>query len=184
MNYLSNATIYLIENLLGLILYIVLIRFWMQWVRANFRNSVGQFIITVTNPIVIPLRRLLPSFGSIDTATVALAIALAMFKTFTLISIAGYSIPILKLITYSLGEVIEGSIYIFMAAIFIQIIASWINPYSQHPILEIASSIAEPLMAPARRLIPAIAGIDFSPFLVFIFLNLSLQLIVAPLQNL
>jgi len=184
MNYLSNATIYLIENLLGLILYIVLIRFWMQWVKANFRNPVGQFIITVTNPIVLPLRRLLPSFGSIDTATVVLAIALAIFKTFTLLAIAGYSIPVLKLITYSLGAVIESSIYIFMAAIFIQIIASWVNPYSQHPILEIARSIAEPLMAPARRLIPAIAGIDFSPFLVFIFLNLSLQLIVAPLQNL
>jgi len=182
MNYIGNATTYLTENLLGIALYIVLIRFWMQWVRANFRNPVGQFIITVTNPVIIPLRRLLPSIGSIDTATVVFAFSLAVFKTFVLVSIAGGFVPIVKLLVYSFGEIVKDSIYIFMGAIFIQIIASWVNPYSNHPILEIARSIAEPLMAPARRIIPAIAGIDLSPILVFIFLNLSLQLIVAPLQ--
>ena len=183
MNYLGNAGSYLTETLLGLALYIVLLRFWMQWVRANFRNQIGQFLIAVTNPAVVPLRRILPSIGSIDTATIVLAMVVAIIKTLTLVTIAGYSPAWFSLISYSLGELIQSSIYVFMAAIFIMIIASWINPHSHHPVLEIAHSIAEPLMAPARRIIPSIGGLDLSPILVFIFLQLSLQLVVAPLQS-
>jgi len=183
MNYLSNASIYLIETLMGFVLYIVLLRFWMQWVRANFRNPIGQFLISVSNPVVIPLRKVLPSIGAIDTATVLFAYLLAMIKTVILIKLIGLSPTWLGILLYSLGEVIKASIYLFIVAIFVQIIASLINPHSYHPVVEIARSISEPLMAPARRLIPAIGGIDFSPIAVFIFLNLSLQLIVAPLQN-
>ena len=70
MNYLGNAGIYLSETLFGLALFIASLRFWMQWVRADFRNPIGKFIITVTNPIVIPLRKVIPSIGKIDTSTV------------------------------------------------------------------------------------------------------------------
>jgi len=182
MTYLGNATTYLINTLLSLVLFIVILRFWMQWVRANFRNPLGQFVITVTNPVVIPLRKILPSIGSIDTATVILAFLIAILKTWTIVAIQGYSVPIVSLLAYSFGELLRYSVYLFGGAILIQIIASWINPHSYHPILEISRAIAEPLMAPARRLLPAIAGIDFSPFLVFIFLQLTLILIVAPIQ--
>lgn len=183
MNYFGNAGSYIIDTVFGLALYLVLLRYWMQWVHANFRNPIGQFVIAVSNPIVIPLRRLLPSIGSIDTATLALAFIIAIIKTLLWFTLANYSAPWLSMLAYSLGEVIEASIYLFMAAIFFQIIASWINPHSHHPVLEIAHSIAEPLMAPARRLIPPIAGLDISPILVFMFLNLSLMLVVSPLQH-
>ena len=183
MNYLGNASSYLTESLLGLALYVVLLRFWMQWVRAGFRNPIGQFLITVTNPVVIPLRRILPSIGSIDTATVLLAFAIAAIKTLILSAIFGHTPAWLSVLAYSLGELIRASVYIFMAAIFIQIIASWVNPYSDHPVVEIARAIGEPLMAPARRIIPPIGGLDLSPILVFLFLQLSLQLVVAPLQH-
>ncbi len=182
MNHITSASGYLSETILGIVLFIVLLRFWMQWVRANFRNPIGQFVITVTNPIVIPLRRLLPSIGAIDTATVLLAMAIAIFKTYVLFRLFNISPAWSGLILYSLGELIKVSIYLFMAAIFIQIIASWVNPNSYHPILETARSISEPLMAPARKLIPAIGGLDLSPIAVIIFLNLSLRLFVAPLQ--
>ena len=168
---------------MGFALYIVLLRFWMQWVHANFRNPIGQFIISVTNPLVIPLRKVIPSIGAIDTATLMLAYAIVIIKIVLLMTLAGVSPEWIRLIVYSLGAIIEASIYIFMAAILIQIIASWINPHSYHPVVEIARSISEPLMAPARRLIPPIGGLDFSPIVVIIFLNLSLRLIVAPLQH-
>ena len=183
MNYLSNASIYLIETLLGFLLYIVLLRFWMQWVKANFKNPIGQFIISVTNPLVIPLRKILPSVGAVDSATVLLAYVIALIKTSIVLKLLGYSPAWLGLLMFSLGEVIEASIYLFIVAIFIQIVVSWINPHSYHPIIETARSISEPLMAPARKLIPSIGGLDFSPIAVLIFLNLSLQLIVAPLQH-
>tara|TARA_B110000908_G_C9851357_1_gene270030 strand:- start:46 stop:519 length:474 start_codon:yes stop_codon:yes gene_type:complete len=154
----------------------------MQWVRANFRNPFGQFVIAITNPAVIPLRKVLPSIGSIDTATVVLALIISIGKTYIVASILGHSISWLSLIAFSFGELIRCSIYVFGAAIFIQILASWINPHGYNPILDIARSIAEPLMAPARKLLPPIGGLDLSPMLIFIFFKLSLILIVAPIQ--
>lgn len=183
MNYLGNAGSYLSQTLFGLALYIVLLRFWMQWVRADFRNPFGQFVISVTNPVVIPLRKILPSIGSVDTATVVFAFIIASIKVYLLFLLNNISPPPLTLLAFTLGEVIQHSIYILMAAIFIQIIISWVNPHSYHPIVSIARSIAEPIMSPARRLIPPIGGLDLSPILVIIFLQLSLQLIVAPLKS-
>jgi len=183
MNYLGNAGVYLTQTLLGFVLYVVLLRFWMQWVRADFRNPFGQFIISVTNPVIIPLRRLLPSIGVIDTATVVLAFFVAIIKAYAFFALLGHSPEWLHLALYSIGEVIRSSIYIFFAAIFIQIIASWINPHSYHPILSIARNISEPLLAPARKLIPPIGGLDLSPIVIIIFLQLTLLLVVEPLKG-
>ena len=174
MNYLVNASSFLVEALVGLVLYAVLLRFWMQWVRADFRNPVGHFLITTTNPVVIPLRKVLPSIGLIDTATVVLALAVAAVKTILLASILGAMPSIVTLLVYSAVEVLRSSIYLFFAAIIVSIIASWINPYSAHPLVTIARAIAEPLMAPFRRLIPPIAGLDISPIFVFLVLQLAL----------
>lgn len=175
MNYLVNAGSYLIEALIGLALYAVILRFWMQWVRANFRNPVGQFLVTTTNPVVVPLRRVFPSIGLVDTATVLLAIALAAIKTSLLVVIQGGIPPLLNLLIFSLTEVVRCSLYLFFAALIVSIVASWLNPYNANPLIDIARSIAEPLMAPFRRLIPPIAGLDISPIFVFMLLNLALQ---------
>lgn len=186
MPYIQNAITFLIASIFSFALYIVLTRFWMQWVRADFRNDIGQFVISVTNPAVIPLRKVLPSVGVIDTATVVLTLLICTLKFFVIVTIAGGlgSISLLKLLSLGLAGTIEATIYLFMAAIFVNIIASWVSPHSHHPILSIARSISEPLLAPARRILPAFGGIDFSPMLVFLFLQFSLRLIVAPLFNL
>ncbi len=175
MNYLINASSYLVEALVGLALYVVLLRFWMQWVRANFRNQVGHFLITTTNPVVVPLRRVLPSIGLVDTATIVLALLIAALKTTLLVLIQGGVPPILNLVVFSIFEVLRCSVYLFFAAIIVSIIASWINPYSAHPLVTVAQSIAQPIMAPFQRLIPPIAGLDISPIFVIILLQLGLQ---------
>lgn len=186
MPYIQNASTFLVGALFSFALYAVLLRFWMQWVRADFRNEIGQFVITATNPVVLPLRKILPSIGVIDTATVVLAMLVSLLKFGVLLLISGelakYSIP--RVISFGFAGVIEATIYLFMAAIFIGIIASWINPHSYNPVLSVARSISEPLLAPARNLIPAFAGLDFSPMIVLLFLQFSLRLIVAPLYNL
>lgn len=195
MPYLQNATTFLVGALLSLALYTVLLRFWMQWVRADFRNEIGQFVISMTNPLVVPLRRILPSIGVIDTATVLLTILISTLKFYVIYLIAGrisdvfmivdiVDPSILKVISLGFAGTIEATIYLFMATIFIGIIASWINPHGYHPILSIARSISEPLLAPARNLIPSLGGLDFSPMIVLLFLQFSLRLIVAPLYNL
>ena len=184
MPYLQNATNFLIQAIIGFAIYVVLMRFWMQWVRADFRNQLGQFVIVLTNPAVIPLRKVLPSIKTIDTATIALALAISFIKVFTFFALSNFGTPApLTYLLMSIGVLFKYSIYLFLAAIFIQIIASWINPNSYHPILLIARSISEPLLAPARRLIPSIGGLDLSPIVIILFLQFSLLLIVAPLTR-
>jgi len=182
---MQNATIFLTQAIIGIVLYVVLLRFWMQWVRADFRNELGQFIISVTNPLVIPLRKILPPIGTIDTATIVLAWLIAVFKIFAFFLLAPGQPNILQYLIFSIGLFIKASIYLFLAAIIIGVIASWINPHSYHPILSVARSISEPLLAPARRLIPSIGGIDFSPMVVLLFLQFSLYIVweyLLPIQ--
>jgi len=183
MPYLQNASHFLIQAIIGIAIYAVLLRFWMQWVRADFRNQLGQFIITVTNPVVIPLRKILPSIGTIDTATIVLGLLISGIKVYAFSVLGPYDFTA-SLILYAmmtLGVFIKYSIYLFIGCIFIQIIASWVNPQSYNPILAVAHSISNPIMAPARRLIPPIGGLDLSPILVLLFLQFSLRLIVTPL---
>ena len=185
MPYFQNATHFLVQAIIGIAIYAVLLRFWMQWVRADFRNQLGQFIITVTNPIVIPLRKVLPSIGTIDTATIALALLISAIKVYAFSVLGPYEFTA-SLIQYAmmtLGVFIKCSIYLFIACIFVQIIASWVNPHSYHPILAVAHSISNPIMAPARRIIPPIGGLDLSPILVLLFLQFSLRLIASPLLH-
>ncbi len=186
MPYLLNATTYLLHALIGFALYVVLIRFWMQWVRADFRNELGQFIISLTNPIIVPLRRIIPSIGTVDTSTLLLAYLICLLKLVLLLLLGGGSAALgamlPNLLVWSLGLLLQACIYLFMATIFISIVASWVAPHSFHPILRVARSISEPVMAPARKLIPAIGGLDLSPMLVLLFLNVSLQLLVAPIM--
>ena len=185
MFYFQNAADFLVQAILGFAIYIVLLRFWMQWVRADFRNQLGQFIISVTNPVVIPLRKILPSIRTIDTATIVLGLIVAFIKVFAFFALhSNYGTPTpLAYFLMSLGVFIKYSIYLFLAAIIIQAIASWVNPHSYHPILSVARSISEPILAPARRFIPPLGGLDLSPIVVLLFLQFSLRLIVLPLTH-
>lgn len=187
MPYIQNASSFIIDTLFSFALYIVLIRFWMQWARANFRNDFGQFIIKVTNPVVVPIRRVVPSIGKIDTATVIFAVAIALVKVLALQFIFGggfNNVSALKALSVAIAIVLDSSIYVFLGAIIIGIIASWVSPGSYHPILSIAHSIGEPILAPARRIIPAMGGIDFSPMLVFLALRVFQMLVIAPIYGL
>jgi YggT family protein len=110
-----------------------------------------------------------------------------VLKFYALVLIAGgglMSYSVLKMLGIGVAAVLDSSIYVFLGAILVGIISSWINPQSYHPILSIARSISEPLLAPARKLIPSIGGIDFSPMLVILFLRFSQILFIAPLYRL
>jgi len=182
MPYIQNASSFLIQAIIGIAIYAVLLRFWMQWVRADFRNQLGQFIISVTNPIVIPLRKVLPSIGTIDTATIVLGLLISFVKVFAFFALNYDASPsIVQYLMMSVGVFIKYSIFLFIGAIIVQAIASWVNPNSYNPILGIANSISSPIMAPARRIIPPMGGLDLSPIIVLLFLQFSLKLIVAPL---
>ncbi len=181
MQALQNVSVFLSNAIIGFVLYIILLRFLMQWLRCDFRNELGQFIITVTNPVVLPMRRLIPSIGRIDTSTLLLAYLVAIIKLSAVflilygVATALASLPGIAI--WAILELIRATIYIFIAAIFIGIIASWVAPGSYHPILMVARSLSEPLLAPARRIIPVMGGLDLSPMVVLLGLNAILILL-------
>ncbi|MDH3379852.1 MAG: YggT family protein [Gammaproteobacteria bacterium] len=182
--YVGNAGAFLIETLLGLYILIVLLRFMLQWARADFYNPISQFIVAVTNPPLLPLRRLIPGLFGIDVASVVLLLALVMLKVYLLAWLAGAHPNLVGVLVLAAGDLLKLVVYVFMFAIFVRVILSWVAPRSYHPGVNLVVSLSEPLMAPARRLLPAIGGLDLSPVFAFLFLGLTLRLIVQPIIDL
>ena len=185
MSYLNNGGTFLIDAIFGLFIFCVLIRFWMHWTHADFRNPIGQFLVQITNPLLIPFRQVIATNRGFALATLGIAIALTTIKFFILFAMNNQTPAIIGLIILAIADVLKSSVFIFLGALFIRVISSWIAPQgSYNPFLAVVHSLTEPLMAPARRLIPSMGGMDLSPILIFIFLQLSLIIIVAPISDL
>lgn len=184
-SYLSDALLFLVNTIFSIYILLVVLRFLLQAVRADYHNPLSQFLLQATNPPLRLLRRIIPGFAGIDWSCIVLMIMLQAIKLFLATLIAyGTSIALLGLFLLSAAELLRLIIYIFMFVILIQVILSWINPGSYNPVTVLLYQLSEPLLRPARRLLPATHGIDFSPILVFVVLQLSLMLLVRPLNDL
>ena len=184
-SYLFDALLFLINTIFSLYILLVVLRFMLQTVRADARNPISQFLMTATNPPLRLLRRIIPGFAGVDWSCIILMLALQAAELFLTSLIAfGTALAVFGLLLLSAAELLKLIIYIFMFVIFIQIILSWINPGTYNPVTALLYQLSEPLLRPARRLLPSTHGIDFSPILVFIFLQLSLMLLVRPLSDL
>lgn len=182
--YVNNASIFLVDTLLGLYILVVLIRFLLQWLRADVYNPVSQFILTVTNPPLRLLHNIIPAFRGLDVALLVLLLALAMLKTWLLFTMVGAPTSLPGVLVYSIGELLQLTVYVFIFAILIRVVLSWVAPQQGYnPALRLLYDLTEPIMEPARRLIPPIAMLDISPIVVFIFLYLTLMLIVQPILD-
>lgn len=172
MNALSEILGYLVQTLLSLYLLTMLLRFVLQLVRADFYNPICQFLVKVTNPLVIPLRRVLPGFGGLDMASLLLALLLQLAGIVALLLINGLGLPnILLLLLWSVIGLLGLLVNIYFFALLAMIILSWVAPGSNHPAIYLLHQITEPVMAPFRKALPSMGGMDFSPILVFILIN-------------
>ena len=181
--YVSNAATFLIHTLFSIYLLLVMLRFILQLLRADFYNPVSQFIAKATTPALRPLRRLIPGLFGIDTASVVLMFVLKAIELFLIIRISGGAATGIGLFVLTAAELLALVVNVFLFAIFIQVILSWINPGAYNPMTSLLNSITEPLLAPARRLIPATGGLDLSPMAVIIVLYLVSMLVVAPIRD-
>ncbi len=178
----GQAAVFLIDTLFWLYILAVLLRLLFQMVRADFYNPFSQALVVITNPTLLPFRRFIPGLYNIDLASVVLLLVLQCLKNYIIGWILGYPSRFSGLVVVSAAQLLQLTIYVFIVAIFIRVILSWIAPYGRHnPAIGILISLTEPLMRPARRLIPPIAGLDLSPIGVFILLYLTLILMVSPL---
>ncbi len=184
MNYFGQAAAYLIQTVFGLYILAVMLRLLLQMVRADFYNPLSQFLVRITNPPLKPLRRIVPGLLGIDLASVLLLLALKMMEL-TLTAIAlGHVLRLPGLLVLALAGLLQLLIYIFLIGIIIQVILSWVRPGDYNPLTALLHDLTEPLLKPARRYIPPISGLDFSPVAVLIALQLLLMLVVAPLTGL
>jgi YggT family protein len=183
-SYVGNAATFLIETLIGLYILIVMLRFLLQWARADFYNPVSQFIVKVTQPPLAPLRRIIPGVAGLDMAALVFMFSLKFVELWLITAILGFTPQIGGLAMLSIAELLGLAINVFVFSILIQVIISWVNPGMYNPVMGLLHSLNEPLLGPARRVIPPISGLDLSPIAVIIFLQLVSMLAVAPIRDL
>jgi YggT family protein len=182
--YLSTPLIFLVQVIFGLYALIVALRFLLQWVRADFYNPVSQFIVKATSPVLNPLRRVIPGLGGKDIASLVLAWLVLALQSLLILAIGGRGLAPLAALLLAIPDLAELIINIFLYSILIMVVISWVNPASHNPAVGVLYSLTEPLMRPARRLIPPMGGIDLSPMLVMIGLVLLKMLLIPPLKAL
>lgn len=188
MGYFGNAGTFLVQVLFGIYILMVMLRFLFQWVRADFYNPISQAIVKITNPPLRPLRRLIPGLFGIDLSSLFLLIVLQTVELWLIASmrVGTLFIPPLGLLVLAVAQLVQLGVYVFLFSLIIQIVISWINPQGAYgnPAFNLMYSLTEPLLRPARRMLPPMGGLDLSPILVFVGLQLVLFLVVAPLKDL
>jgi len=182
--YFSTAGAFLIEAVFGFYMVIVMLRLLLQLVRADFYNPLCQFIVKVTNPLLKPLRRIIPGIAGIDMASVLLLFVLQVIELALVALAGGMTLAVPGLAVLSIAQLIALLLNVYMISILIQIILSWVGPGSYNPVTATLYALNEPVMRPARRILPPISGIDLSPILVFLAIGLLKILLVSPLLDL
>jgi YggT family protein len=181
-SYFIEAGEFLIETLVGLYILAVLLRFLLQVVRADFYNPIAQFLVAVTNPLLRPLRRVIPGVFGLDLASLVLLAALELAKLALLQALRGVAASPAVLAVVGLAELLQLTLYVFLVAVFIRALLSWFNPYP-NPASQLLVRLTEPLLRPARRALPAPGGVDLSPLVVIIALVLAQMLLLRPLAH-
>ncbi|MGI9287642.1 MAG: YggT family protein [Pseudomonadales bacterium] len=179
MGVVADIGTFLVQTLLTFFLIAVIVRLLLQVARADFYNPISQFIVKLTNPLLLPLRRFIPGLGGIDFAAVVLALLVQLLATTVLLLLQGFS-PInpLYMIMWGLIGILSLVLNIYLFTVLASIVVSWVAPYSDHPAVLLLRQFTEPVMAPFRKLVPSIGGIDISPILLFISIQI-LQIVLG-----
>ena len=182
--YFSDAGLFLVDTVLGLYIVIVLLRFLFQLANVDFYNPISQFIVKASNLPLSRLRRVVPSLWGIDFAAVVLLIVLEGARIGITALLIGRTPQLAGVLVLSIAKLVKLAVYVMVFSIFIRALLSWISTGRVHPMLQLLYSFTEPLMAPARRILPTTSGLDLSPIIVFIVLMLILKRLVQPLLDL
>lgn len=181
---LGQALQFLLDILLGPFAAILLLRFHLQWLRAPLRNPVGEFVMTLTDFLVLPIRRRLPSAWGLDTATLLLAAIAEALYLLASLGAQGYvfgGMPLPGLLAWTAVKLLKVSLYLLIGSLFIEAILSWVSPHS--PLASVLAAINRPFLAPLRRRLPRVGMLDFSVLALFILCQLVLIVPIAWLEQ-
>ena len=183
----SNALIFLVNTVFGLFVVALLLRFYLQWARASYRNPLSEFLQALTDFMVRPARRLIPGLWGLDLATLALAWLIQLVEILVVLQIKGYGLgpavgqSFAAAALLALILLVKIGLYIVMAAVIVQVVLSWVGPYS--PLMPLANSMTRPFLSVFQRRVPPIGNVDLSPLFALVVIQLLLMLPVAWLES-
>jgi len=183
---MSTALIFLISTACGLFTVALLLRFFLQWARAAYRNPLSDFLAALTDFMVRPVRRIIPGWWGLDLASLTLAWLVQFLELVLVVKIKGYEpdaavgVAFAGLALLAVVMLVKLSLYIIMVAVVVQAVLTWVNPYS--PVGPLLNSMTRPFLRVFRRLVPPIGNVDLSPLFVIVLCQLLLMLPVAYLE--
>ena len=184
MGYLANAGQLLINFAFGVLVSLVVVRVLLQLVRANFYNPICQFVYKATNPVLMPLRKVIPAWRNLDIAGIALAWLVTALKLVLLYATVGQTLGVLGLAVLALADLNDFVLLLYIVLVLARVVISFAGADSYHPIVPPILQLTEPVMKPFRRLLPNVGGLDFSPVVVLLAITLARVLIAKPLLDL
>ncbi len=177
---MQNALVFVVSTLVELYVITFVLRLALGWVRADFRNPLAQLIIKVTNPLVIPARRIVPAAGPLDTASLVVLILLQTAATALLMQLSCVGNPqVDQIVVLALLRLVHVVLNVYFWLLIVYVLSSWLSPGGYNPALALLSSVVAPLLAPLRRVIPTIGGLDLSPIAAFLIIGFLQRLIPA-----
>jgi YggT family protein len=180
---MQNALIFIFRTLVDLYIMAYVLRIIMQWLRVDIRNPLTQSLLRITNPLVLPVRRFIPSIFGLDTTSLLITVVLESLATWALISLACTGdIPMIRLLGISLLRLAHLVLNIYFFLILGYVIISWVAANTYNPAIQLLSSIVRPVLAPLQKLIPPIGGMDLSP--LFAAIGIQAIMIMLPVHNL
>jgi len=182
--YLTTPVIFLVKVIFGLYATLVVLRFLLQLTRADFYNPVSQVIVKLTKPVLNPLRRVIPGVAGLDIAALVLAWLVLTLEQTSILGLAGTGFHPVAAALLAIPELISLMINIFLFAIIIGVVISWINPGNYNPVVGLIHNLTEPLLSPVRRRMPDLGGLDLSPMVVMIGLVILEMLLIPPIKAL
>lgn len=174
MEALQNVGIFLVETLFSLYIGAVLIRFLLALSRANFYNPLSQFLVKITNPVLVPMRRMIPAIGKLDTAAIVLALGLKIIQLLLLVALKGSEASLPVVLVFAVIELLRTVIQIYIFALIIQAVLSWVGNSYGNPLADVLHSLTDPLLRPIRKFVPTIGMVDLSPMAAILLLYIVL----------
>jgi YggT family protein len=174
----TQALVFVVNAVAQLYLFVLLLRILLPWLGADYRNPITQAILKITSPVVVPLRRIIPPVGRVDTATVLVAFIIQYLLIMLILLIFGKSATIGTIALTAVVDLVLLMLRLFVFAIIIRVILSWISPGGYNPALAIIHALTDRVLLPFRRIIPPLGGLDLSP-LVAIILITAVTIVVA-----
>lgn len=183
MGYFANAGQIVIQFVFGALILLIVLRVLLQWVRANFYNPICQFLYKATNPVLMPLRKVIPAWRNLDIAGIVLAWLATVLKLVLLYATLGTTLGLVGLAVLALADLVDFVLLLYIVLILVRVVLSFVGSDSYHPIVPLVIQITEPVMKPIRRLLPDVGGIDFSPMVVLLAITLARVLVAKPLLD-